>query len=540
MDTETKKSKKHKSQAASRSSDALTQNTPKAASSDAPLANNPRAASQDAPTRQPPKAASSDAPNTQKRSAAPKDAVRKAIARDAPQRVASQALPTSSASMDAPPNTTLTERPRTVLAHGDSRSTANVDAPKTRVASTAATSERDLTRLAEAPRAGTSNANNWQTVFNKKTFPKAVSAAADTPTGEAATGAKRKRSTRPRGRKKQQKSTMGPPARAQKRSRPEDSVTPTGISKKSKPARSHMVDGSLVSYAETAASFRNNELCVAVMTEPFMDLTQEQAEGIRQTIEDHLRALLKAVPEPATTTQNTAIHFRGRAHYAEGVLKTWCEDDFTLAWLKGFIQNTPSPLPGTKLTVRPQADIPKKALCVLYVPENSEDTTDLLGMLARQNPNLKMNTWTLTHARVNQEPPSTCLFFRVPESLVKIIKDQQRRVYYLMGSIYIRFLKEGGTKEDAAVPSTSTTSAAPGVELEPPPPEHSPTPLAMGMAGEAVELATSMAALEVESTKGPTQDPPSSGLTSDEECFPTGERSEDEDSNLCSSPLRDD
>lgn len=538
MDKETNSTTKP--QAASRSSDALT-NTPRAASLDAPSTSNTRVASQDAPKRLPPKTASTDAPKKhkqkQKRSAASKDAMRKETVRDAPQQAASRATPTSSASTDAPPNTTLTERPRTVLTHGDSRSTANEDAPKTRAASTAAVSERDLTSLAEAPLAGPSNTNKWQTVKNKKTSLKEVSeATAEIPKGEAATSVKRKRSDRPRGRK--HKTNMEQPTRAQKRSRPEDSVTPTGVSKKSKPARSRMVDGTLVSYAEAAASFRNNELCVAVMTEPFLEMTQEQAEGIRQTIENQLRALLKA-PETTDTNQSTAIHFRGRAHFAEGVLKTWCEDDFTLAWLKGVINNLSSPLPGTKLTVRPQADIPKKVVCMLFVPENSEDTTELLRMLARQNPNLKINTWTLTHERVRQEPPGTCLFFRVPEPMVQTIKEQQRRVYYLMGSIYIRFLEEGGTREDAAAPTSGTASGAPERETGPPLPERSPSPPAMENVGEAGELATSMAALEVLSTAGSTRDPPSSGLMSDEDCFPPGESSEGEDSSLCSSPLRD-
>lgn len=44
---------------------------------------------------------------------------------------------------------------------------------------------------------------------------------------------------------------------------------------------------------------------------------------------------------------------------------------------------------------------------------------------------------------------------------------------------------------------------------------------------------------EDEDNKEPTQDPSSPGLTSDEDCFPAGEASEDDDSSLCSSPMWD-
>lgn len=561
MDNETKMLKTNSKVASSDAPNTATNQPTKAASLDAANATpTARGASQDAPRRKPPKAAS-------------KDAMRKATARHAPNQAASKATPTSSASGDAPTNPTLSARPRAILAHGDSTVAAGVDA-STRTASTSVASERDLTSLTEALPAGTANTTGidmsslkdaiqspvkqtWTTVSRKTTSSKkrmsasvkpaqqdtvaataGVSVSTPTPIGAATTVTKSKRSLRPRGRKKP-KTTGGEPPRAQKRERPEDSVTPTGIGKKSKPARSHMVDGSLVSYAEAAATYRNNELCVAVMTEPFEDMTQEQAEGIRLNIEKELRALLMADPDPSNPTVNTAIHFRGKAHFSEGVLKTWCEDAFTLAWLKRITTNMKSPLPGTSLTVRPQAEIPKKAPCMLFVPENTEDTPALLKLLTRQNPNLKINTWTLTHERVRQEPPGTCLFFRVPESMVKTIKDQSRRVYYLMGSIYIRFLEEDAASEGVTAPSTATAPVVPGPELDPPPPGRSPLPPAMGTVEEVGERASSPA-MEVEQTPNePTQVPSSPGLTSDEDCFPAGEEREDYDSSLCSSPMRD-
>lgn len=482
MDNETKFVKINTQAASSDAQINNTNKTPTAASSDALIINMPRSVSQNALKRKPPKAAFSDAPRYKKTKlfAASKDAMRKAIARHAPNKAASKAIPTPSASKHALTDTTLSVGPRAVLVCGDSTVAAGDDAP-TGAASASTASDRDLTILTEAPPVGTPNTTQGTstTVSCKMSSSKGrlstlteqqdvvaapveVSETRVTPTSATAMAIKRKRTLRPR-RKKKHPTTDGElAARAHKRVRPEDSVIPTGIKKKSKPARSRMVGGSLVTYAEAAASYRNNELCVAVMTEPFEEMTQEQAEGIRLNIEKQLRALLMADPDPSNPTENTAIRFRGKAHFAEGVLKSWCEDAFTVAWLKRITNNMPSPIPGTNLTVRPQAEIPKKALCMLFVPENTEDTPALLKLLTRQNPNLSINTWTLTHERVRQEPPGTCLFFRVPESMVQTIKNQERRVYYLMGSIYIRFLEEGVANEDVTTPSTATVFDAPG------------------------------------------------------------------------------
>ncbi|XP_052759379.1 uncharacterized protein LOC113514801 [Galleria mellonella] len=339
----------------------------------------------------------------------------------------------------------------------------------------------------------------------------------------------RKRSMKPRGRKKSGNNQQKPESRAQKRARPEDSVTPTGVGKKPKTNKPRTVRGTAASYAEAAATFIANELCVAVMMEPFSDMTQEQAEGIRKEIEDKLRDELMAEPDASLETEPNDIRFRGRAHFADGVLKTWCEDAFTLAWLNRTVQNMASPIANSKLVVRPQSAIPKKVPCLLFVPGHTGDSVALRKLLARQNRNLNINSWTLTHERARSDPPGTCLFFRVPETDVNLLKAQDRRLYYLMGNIYIRFLDKDASPEPNTNPTQQPEEARALTQCV--------TPKATLSTKEAATVsghAEPPIAMEV-------QNLPSPRSISDEECFPEGGgESETSDGVLYSSPLRED
>ncbi|KOB64359.1 Uncharacterized protein OBRU01_20550 [Operophtera brumata] len=205
-----------------------------------------------------------------------------------------------------------------------------------------------------------------------------------------------------------------------KRSRPYDTTTPTGDSKRVKPGTSQR-KGS----ASYAASFRANELFVAVMTEPYHDLTAEQATGIRTALklkfEDELL-------EPSTTAQTAKVHFRGKAHFSEGVLKLWCEDDYALGWLRRAVSDTASQIPGTKLVVRPQAEIQRRILCGLFIPEPNRQKDKLRRLLALHNPTVNVNSWSLVKAerQTERETPGVHLLLRVPESDVDKIKQRER------------------------------------------------------------------------------------------------------------------
>ncbi|XP_045528247.1 uncharacterized protein LOC123716519 [Pieris brassicae] len=156
--------------------------------------------------------------------------------------------------------------------------------------------------------------------------------------------------------------------KGQKRDRPEETVTPTRESNRVKPNKPQLESGISASYAKAAASYKANELYVAVMTEPFIDMTQEQADNIRLQIEGKIKDdPLMADLEATLTMEPNDIRFRGRAHFSDGVLKTWCEDTFTLRWLTEACDVINNPIPDTRLMVRPQSAIPKKVPCLLHI-----------------------------------------------------------------------------------------------------------------------------------------------------------------------------
>ncbi|XP_047519637.1 uncharacterized protein LOC125059307 [Pieris napi] len=322
-------------------------------------------------------------------------------------------------------------------------------------------------------------------------------------------------STRPENSKKPKTNER---EKGQKRVRPEDSVTPTGERKRVKPNRPRTVGGTSASYAEAAAAYKTNEFCVAVMTEPFLDMTQEQAEAIRLQIQGKLHDELLADFAAPLTEETKDIRFRGKAHFADGVLKMWCEDAYALRWLTSTCDAITNPITDTKLVVRPQSAIPSKVPCLLHVPDYSDSTENLMRLILRQNRHYNIRSWTLTHERRTKDPTGVSLFFRVPESEIVTIKKQDRRVYYLLGNIYIRILDKDEPSQVADAPPQAISSTS-GTVTPRPTPSTSLTEKAAD--GRATKTHVPMETAQ---------------LTSDEELFQETGGSELSDSCLRSSP----
>ncbi|CAF4826717.1 unnamed protein product [Pieris macdunnoughi] len=213
--------------------------------------------------------------------------------------------------------------------------------------------------------------------------------------------------------------------KGQKRDRPEETVTPTGESKRVKPNKPQ----------------------------------KEQADNIRLQIEGKIQDELLADLDATLTTEPNDIRFRGKAHFSDGVLKTWCEDTYTLGWLTGTCDVITNPVPDTRLVVRPQSAIPNRIPCLLHVPDYSGNTETLRKLITRQNRHLNIRSWTLTHERRTQDPTGVSLFFRVPEFEISKIKEHNRRLYYLMGNIYIRILDRDEPSQVANAPPTAASTS---------------------------------------------------------------------------------
>ncbi|XP_047508492.1 flocculation protein FLO11-like [Pieris napi] len=382
----------------------------KAASTDAPVTNKPRVASQDVSRCKSPVTRYSDAPVSQADApirAASKTPKEREAAGDAPNRAVPLTVPPPMKSQTPPHKEVSTVaarfsasvQPKMVTLKDATAMSASVGGAsaartmrKTEAAtestSSAPTSTMDMSalktaiqeptltivlsaskrrRLKKAKRASEQqmlDTDAQKLPKNPKPAPAAPTAAgggkrAPKPTRSTAAlkpcGSKCSRRSRVPNSNKTNKQTKG-----QKRDRPEETMTPTGESKRVKPNKPRLEAGTSASYAKAAAFYKANKLCVAVMTEPFVNMSKEQADNIRLQIEGKIRDELMADLEATLITEPNDIRFRGRAHFSEGVLKTWCEDTFTLDWLTRTCDVITNPIPDTRLVVRPQSDIPKK------------------------------------------------------------------------------------------------------------------------------------------------------------------------------------
>ncbi|CAF4935819.1 unnamed protein product [Pieris macdunnoughi] len=110
------------------------------------------------------------------------------------------------------------------------------------------------------------------------------------------------------------------------------------------------------------------------------------------------------------------------------------------------------------------------------------------------------------------------LFFRVPESEIVTIKKQDRRIYYLLGNIYIRILDKDEPSQVVDAPPEAIASTSGTVTPRPMP---------------STSLTEKAAESRVAETHVPME---TAQLTSDEELFQETGGSEYSDSCLRSSP----
>lgn len=312
------------------------------------------------------------------------------------------------------------------------------------------------------------------------------------------------------GRLAKQKTTPPSQVTTGKRTRPDDTTTPTGDGKRVRAGSSQ----TRVSYA---AAFKANELCVAVMTEPIYDLTAEQANGIKTCLE---KQLVVDLLNPATADHMANVGFRGKAHFGNGVLKMWCESDVALGWLRCAVKNIASPIAGSTLVVRPQSEIQRRILCGLLVPQLDMEIDTIRQLLTAHNSkSVNIRSWSLVKAekQTETETPGVYLLLRIPESDVDKLKRNERRLNWMFGSIYVRILEED--------PGTSSARATAQTPAQPKPTSHPPAKAGETQPERQPEGMDTN--IEPPSTPGP-----------DEERFLDVEGSEASDSCLNSSPLR--
>ncbi|KAJ8733726.1 hypothetical protein PYW07_014278 [Mythimna separata] len=86
--------------------------------------------------------------------------------------------------------------------------------------------------------------------------------------------------------------------------------------------------------------------------------------------------------------------FDGKPRYAEGVLKLWCSNVHTLAWLKEIISGLTLSA-STPLVFRRQSEIQRRVRCGIAIPDDQgrfKDSRNIGRALSYQNPWIDVDT----------------------------------------------------------------------------------------------------------------------------------------------------
>ncbi|CAH2092641.1 unnamed protein product [Euphydryas editha] len=202
------------------------------------------------------------------------------------------------------------------------------------------------------------------------------------------------------------------------------------------------------SYADAAKS----DPLVAVTSATTGHISALTAQLVQKGLEAKLMAAMLA------TEGGEGPAFRGKPVYDGGVLKLWCSNLSTLDWLKAAIEDIVLPN-GERLVVRQMWEIPRRVRCGISIPGVQSDTKALGGILRFQNPWAEVDRWLL-HALYYHDN-DTFIVVSVPEELVPALMGHERRLAYMLGSVYLKFLGPTGKFTETAPLKVADREAAP-------------------------------------------------------------------------------
>lgn len=260
---------------------------------------------------------------------------------------------------------------------------------------------------------------------------------------------------------------QGNQGKVPKRPRPNDTQSPSNPHAK-RPKPSTSLVGSAATYADAVVL---NDLFVAVMPEPFTDLTPEQVEEIKGMLVTSIDRLTDALMAKEHVPYFPS--FLGKPFHSEGVLKLQCENEKAVEWLKTTVATYKSPIPESVLVVKRQKDIPKRVKSAVLLPDCSDDAKRIRCTMWAQNSWYDIDRWSLYHIeRQEGNPPSTFLVLGIPADQIPVILARNRKLCYKLGNAYIRFFGSSGRLQDLP-PDPAETATAPTDTNAPSAPQQS-------------------------------------------------------------------
>ncbi|KAI5643156.1 hypothetical protein NE865_04878 [Phthorimaea operculella] len=219
---------------------------------------------------------------------------------------------------------------------------------------------------------------------------------------------------------------------AKKRARTNETISPSGDQKKQK------VDKSQTQPRQSYSEATKQDFAVAI-TKVNGILTQESADLILKDI------MLKMISEGrVSTADDNGPVFRAKPSYAEGYLRLWGDDQKTVDWLRNTVSAMTLPS-GEKLTVKTQAEIPKRTRVGILIPDPMDvwkEVKDIGHVLAWQNKWAQCERWLVQKAM--KQEVGWFLVVSVPNDLVPTLVAKRRCLSCLLGAVYIRFQGPGG------------------------------------------------------------------------------------------------
>ncbi|KPJ14190.1 hypothetical protein RR48_06940 [Papilio machaon] len=157
--------------------------------------------------------------------------------------------------------------------------------------------------------------------------------------------------------------------------------------------------------------------------------------------------------------------FVGKPTFVEGAIRIWCEDHYTVTWLKKAIEN-PKLNQGKTLSVVRQTDLPRRIRCGIFIPNGEakwKKSLDIGRMLYRQNRWISIKDWLLLEAEQQQE--GWFVKLTIPDNHIPTSLARGRRLGCCLGSVYVKLLGKGGRYYDTLQHNTQQPSGKPAQNL---------------------------------------------------------------------------
>ncbi|KAJ8737606.1 hypothetical protein PYW08_000201 [Mythimna loreyi] len=185
---------------------------------------------------------------------------------------------------------------------------------------------------------------------------------------------------------------------------------------------------------------------------PSRDLTSDEVTYVKSELD---RLILEAEPTKPLPA------FCGYPRVIDGTLQMWCEDDNALTWLRQAIPLLRLPNTTRTLTVM-RKYAPTRVRASLFVPRYNGDIAWLQSVLIRQNTWYDIERWSLNRAiTFAGDKIGTYLTLDIPIDEVYKVLGRERRVSYLLGSIYVRFYSEAQRSDVKTDSKRSTEQTQP-------------------------------------------------------------------------------